>query len=706
MTDTNYIPLSSLPGICLVDSAYLSSQESSATHEHAVFGRYTDMENARFTAGMPEKLGGWTLATASQFDGVPRGINQWRDNSQIAYIGVGTTTKLYYLSPAGTVTTPQNITPWRAIRTGTLTDPLTTSNGSADVSVAHTSHGLKVGEYFKLTAATTLDGVTVAGTYFVKTVTDANNYIFDSGQTATGSTSGGGGATNYVYYSIVLTNPFSTVSGSPIVTVAHTANDAVQGDTVYITGGSAVGGLTLSGAYTIDNVSTNSYTITASSNASSTVSGGGGSPYMQYEISVGLSTSADAFGYGTGGYGTDDGSGYGGTSSTGLVFPARTWALDHYGQQLIASPYGGTIYIWDPTLGGRAYPLYGAPDSCTWMFVTNERFVFALGTDGNYMQIKWPDQTDYTDWTPTAENTANIRTLQKGSYMVGGIVARDGVALLFSNLAAYLATYTGDNFVYDTTTTGTQCGLTGPLACCMFGGVVYWLGINDFWSWNGAVIPLPSDDVRDYVFTTKGGNPGINLAQAQKFVAGVNSQKNEIWFFYCSAAATEIDSFAIYHIDQQCFSVGSCSNSDTGLMTPRTGWLDRELFSYPLATDINGFLFNHESGVDANGSAMTSYIEFSPMVMDRANRRMDINGFKPDFKRLTGSIDFYTLTQDYPESSVTTNGPNTITAGSTTLVDLRDGATMAGFKLTSQSVGADWRLGLCSVDAQPAGARR
>lgn len=702
MSDPNYISLTALPGVCKVDSAYLSSIKAAYDAGHGAVGRFTDMQNTRFTAGMPEKLAGWTLAYASALAGVPRGLNQWRDNSQISYIGIGTTQKLYYLAPSSSVTTPQNITPWRAILTGNLTNPFTTANGSFDVSVAHTAHGLSVGDYFQLTASAAVGGLAIALTGFVKTVTDANNYIFTNTSAATGTVAGGGGTVAYVYYRITLSNPFSTVSGSPTVTVAHTAHNAMQGDTVNIAGGSAVGGLTLAGDYVIANVATNTYTITAASNAGSTVSGGGGSPTLRYEISVGLATSAAAFGYGTGGYGQDAGGGYGTTSSTGLNFPARTWALDHYGQQLLASPYGGTIYIWDPTIGGRAYPLYGAPASCVWSFVTNERFVFALGTNSNYMQIKWPDQSDYTNWIAAANNTANTRSMQKGAYLVGGIVARDGVAMVFSNTAAFTFTYSGDNFVYDSTTSGVGCGLTGPLAVCVYGGIVYWLGINEFWNWNGAVGPLPSDDIRDYVFQN------INLAQAQKFVSGVNAAKKEIWFFYCSATATENDSYAIYHVDQQCFSVGLMSSLNTSYMSPRTAWIDRELFSFPIATDSAGFLYYHESGNDANGVAMDSWITFSPMTINKANKRMDIAGFKPDFERLTGAINFSVYTQHYPEStpSLDTNSPYTITAGTTTLVDTRIGATLAGYKLESNGLGYDWRLGLCEVDAVPAGARR
>lgn len=702
MSDTNYTPLTAVPGVCKVDSAYLNSIKLAYSATGLITGRFTDMQNAVFTAGMPEKIGGWTQAYSGQLSGTPRGLNNWRDNSAITYIGIGTTTKLYYYSPAFSSGGPVNITPWRSTVTGSLTNPFATSNGSNVVTLNWTGHGLKVGDYFMSTAATSASGISYNGTFFVATAA-TNSLTFLASGDATADETSDGGTVTINAYRITLTNPFSTVNGSPTVTVAHTGWGGLQGDTVDIAGASAVGGLTLSGAYVIQNASANTYTITAATNATSTVSGGGGSPNLQYEISIGASSSAASYGYGTGGYGQDAGGGYGTTSSIGTSLPARTWSLDNYGQQLIASPYGGTIYIWDPTIGGRAYPLYGAPTSCVAMFVTNERFVFALGTNGNFMQIMWPDQSNYNQWTSLPGNTADTRTVQKGSYLVGGCVLRDLVALVFTNTACIPFTYSGDAYVYDDTTAGIGCGLAGPLAQCVYGGIAYWMGINEFWNWNGAVAPLPSDDIRDYVFNN------INLSQSQKFVAGVNAKKKQILFFYCSATATENDSFVIYHVDQQCFSIGLMSTTNTGYMTPRTSWLDRELFPYPLATDSNGYLYYHENGVDANGAAMDSWVYFAPMVIDKkGNRKMDIAGFKPDFERLVGAINLSVYTQNYPEEtpSLDSGSPYTITAGSTNLVDIWTATRMAGYKLESNGLGYDWRIGLCEIDAQVGSSRR
>jgi len=67
-------------------------------------------------------------------------------------------------------------------------------------------------------------------------------------------------------------------------------------------------------------------------------------------------------------------------------------ALDHmvnnYGCSLL-----GLLYL-DPTTytGNNAYPMYGAPATVNAMFVTPERFIFALGSTTNYLLMQWPDR--------------------------------------------------------------------------------------------------------------------------------------------------------------------------------------------------------------------------------------------------------------------------------------------------------------------------
>ena len=143
---------------------------------------------------------------------------------------------------------------------------------------------------------------------------------------------------------VTLTNPFATVSGSPIVTV--TGAGGSNGNFVTFTGGTAVGGLTISGEYQITYVSGATYTITASSNATSTVAAGGGTVYAVSTIDVGPEIATALVGWGAGGWGT--GTWNNGTSSTEAI---RIWNQANFGQDLVYGPRGGGIYYWNATIG-------------------------------------------------------------------------------------------------------------------------------------------------------------------------------------------------------------------------------------------------------------------------------------------------------------------------------------------------------------------
>ena len=98
----------------------------------------------------------------------------------------------------------------------------------------------------------------------------------------------------------VLTNPFSTTSGSPTVTVTDTGHGAITGDFVTFSGASTVGGLDLNFEYEITYVNTDTYTITAASNASSTATGGGASVVAQYQLNNGTNIGTFQDGWGAG----------------------------------------------------------------------------------------------------------------------------------------------------------------------------------------------------------------------------------------------------------------------------------------------------------------------------------------------------------------------------------------------------------------------
>ena len=178
---------------------------------------------------------------------------------------------------------------------------------------------------------------------------------------------------------------------------------------------------------------------------------------------------------------------------------------------------------------------------------------------------------------------------------------------------------------------------------------------------------------------------------------GINRAKSEVWFFYPSASSTEIDRYVIAHLDQPgIWSKGTMA---------RTAWLDSDLFPQPIACDPSGFIYLHELTMNADGGPLDAFIEFSPMDISSGDRNMDVFGFIPDFQRLVGTINLTVNVQQYPQDPVQPVGPFTFDDDITPILDMRADGKLVGYRLESNGINADFRLGLPRANVQAAGAR-
>lgn len=95
-------------------------------------------------------------------------------------------------------------------------------------------------------------------------------------------------------------NPFTTLNTFPTVTVNAPGHGANNGDYVTFSGATTVGGLSLNNEYVITYIDSNSYSITASSNATSSATGGGAAVVAAYQLNSGNSTVTYQTGWGAG----------------------------------------------------------------------------------------------------------------------------------------------------------------------------------------------------------------------------------------------------------------------------------------------------------------------------------------------------------------------------------------------------------------------
>ncbi len=563
--------------------------------------RYIDGDKTRYFKGFPKKLGGSTKATVVTFLGICRGIRNWVTLADKKYIGIGTNLKLY-IDEGGTLT---DITPVRD--SGTLgADPITTTTGSAIVTIHDAAHGLNAGDYVSFTGATAVSGITVSGSYTVTTVIDVDNYTITASNTAAGNANGGGAAVAY-----------------------------------------------------------------------------------SYQIHVG---SVDTFPLGGWGAGTWNLSTWGtARTNSGFLQFARTWSGGNYGEDLIFSPRDEGIYKWDAStgLGTPAAIVSGAPITNKFVLVSPEdRYIIAMGAhDGSNpdpMLIRWSSQDDATDWTPTTINTAGDKRLSEGNLIMCAVSSRGQI--IISTDTTIFAMYPDSEFVFAFKTLGIG-GCISPNGMVEHNGIVYWMGAKNFYKYDGNIQIMPCD-VRSYVFDN------LKALQAYKVYAWVNTDWNEIWWFYQDNSGTECNRYVCYDYQQNIWHYGSRA---------MTAGMDRGVVSNnPIATGANKYVYALESGTDEDGSPMLStYTTGSPQDH---NRYSYIKKLITNFKVLTGNMSVSFSTRFYPQSDATTTSEYMFTS-TTPYVCPRIRGDEFSMTFTSNELGADFWGSNQEIEAIGTGSR-
>ena len=563
-------------------------------------------DHVRFFNGKPQKIGGWVKRAQTQIKGKPRAALDWATSRQELFTAVGTHKKLY-VEQGGTF---YDITPIAA--SGNLTNPFSTTNTFATVSVAHTAHGRKAGDF------------------------------------------------------------------------------------VHFSGASAVGGITIYGEYEVTSVtSTDIYVITHTSVATSTAGPGGGTVAYEYEISIGNEYAVSGLGWGAGTWDT----GTWGTprASSGLILQSRIWSLAVWGEDLLASPYDGALYVWNSSVGvaTRATLISQAPATNKGIYVAvDERQIVSLGAyDGvsnDPLLIRWCSQEDYTSWTPTLGNTAGDKRLEYGNEIYCALFVR-GETLIFTDTHIYSMTLVGLPEIYGFRPLGASGGLSGPHAVTTHNGVCYWMAAGGFYKYDGTIAEIPCP-IFTYIFED------INKNRARHFYAALNLDYAEIWWLYASSGADELDRYVIYNTVDGSWAYGTLAR------TVMVG--DSKYSNGPYAFGGDGYLYAHENGVDADGAALAASITSGDLEIDDGGEYiMHVSKFVPDMVEIAGTVDLVLTGKKYPhDAEVQSSGPHAIT-GTTRFLNPRVRCRQISLQFSSGNVGDNWRLGLIRIDAIPDGTR-
>jgi hypothetical protein len=677
-------------------------------------GGWYDCDKIRFRQGNPEAIGGWTRVSSNTFNGVCRSLWNWITLSGANLMGVGTNTK-FYIESGGYY---YDITPLRT--TVTINNNPFALTASTTVTVTDTAHGATTGSFVTFSGAVDIGSAgtnvtaAVLNQEFQLTVIDANTYTI----------------------TISVVPNATAIAGSPgggaSVVAAYQLNAGPEFQLPLVGWGAGAWGAGPWGVGTPDTLSLQIWNqINYGQNLLFGPRGGG---IYYWDANTSTSTRGTLL--------NADGGAVTFTSASPTVVTATTVftegaALQFNATTMPTSVAANTTYYVANVEGltfnitDSAGTLINAGSTGTGVYISlivdvptvvntftvsdTSRFVLTFGCNDygsatlNPMLIRWSNQDDLYNWTPNATNQAGSIQISHGSEIVTTVQTRQEI-IVFTDSAVYSMQYLGPPYIWQTQILGDNISIIGPNAAGIASGIVYWMGVDKFYAYDGRVQTL-NCDLRRYIFND------FNQDQNQQVFCGTNEGFNEIWWFYCSANSTQVDRYVIYNYLERAWSYGTMG---------RTAWIDSGLRSYPVAATLDRNLVNHEDGIDDNTTATTApinaYISSSEFDIGDGHNFGFVWRVLPD---LTFSNSVNSSTNADPQVTMTLYGLTNSGSGSTS----NAGAAVASsstyliteeftgqiytrmrgrqmiFKIESNQVGTTWQLGAPRIDIRQDGRR-
>ena len=673
-------------------------------------GGWYECDKVRFRQGNPEVIGGWTRLSSNSFLGVCRSLWNWVTLNGPNLLGVGTNLK-FYIEKGGVY---NDITPIRA--SSTINNNPFTGNGTTTVTVTDTAHGGVTGDFVTFSGATG----TYATTYnaqFQITVTGVDTYTITTPIVIPAGSTGGA--------AVVAAYQLNVGSASALPVVGWGAGPWGSGP--WGTGASTLFPLRLwsqinygedlvfgprgGGLYYWDATSTVSARGVALNTLGGTVSFTNSAVTLVPTVvtSTILYTEGAALQFS------------GGSLPTGITAGTTYYVFEVNGLTFKLLDSAGAEVNTTSAGTGAVSNIVDCPVVQNTLTVSDSsRFIIVFGTndygstDIDPMLIRWSAQDDIYNWTPDPTNQAGFVRVSHGSEIVAIVQTRQEVFVL-TDSAAYSLQYLGPPYVWVPQLLGDNISIQGQNAAVIASGVVYWMGVDKFYSYDGRVQTL-NCDLRRFIFQD------FNTSQASQVMCGTNEGFNEVWWFYCSANATQNNRYVIYNYLEKIWYYGTMN---------RTAWLDSGLREYPMATTYDsaagtGLVVYHENGLNDSATATTApidaYISSSEFdIGDGHNfgfvwRVLPDLTFEDSTNSPTGAVPsvamtLYGLANSGSGATSTASQPvaksstYVITEQFTGQIFTRMRGRQMIFKISSNQINTAWQLGAPRIDIRPDGRR-
>ena len=675
-------------------------------------GGWYECDKIRFRQGNPEMIGGWQRLSSNTFLGVCRSMWNWITLKGPNLLGLGTNLK-FYIEKGGVYS---DVTPIRL--TETLGANPFVSTGTTTVTVTDVAHGCVTGDFVTFSGAT--------GTYaaiwnleYQVVVTGTDTYTITTASVVPAGSYGGAAVVAAYQLNVGPASAVPVVgwgggtwgggawgSGTPTLFPLRLWSQINYGENlIFGPGGGGIYYWTAAGTVNSRGVNlntlggtatfTNSAVTTLPTVVTSTVLYTEGAA-LQFAASGSLPTGISAA------------TTYYAFNVNGLTFNL----LNSAGAQVSTTSTGSGVYV------SLIVDVPTVQDTIT--VSDASRFVIAFGcndyqkTELDPMLIRWSGQQDPYNWTPDPTNQAGFTRLSHGSKIITTVQSRQEI-VVFTDASVYSLQYLGPPYVWAPQLLGDNISIQGQNAATIASGIVYWMGVDKFYAYDGRVQTL-NCDLRRYVFGD------INKSQAAQVYCSTNEGFNEVWWFYCSANATQNDSYVVYNYLEKIWYYGKLN---------RSAWIDSGLRDYPMATPYDatagtGLTVYHENGLNDSATAtalpINAYIASSEFDIGDGHNFGFVWRILPDLTfsgstdspagdKATVTMELYGLTNsgsgvtsDASQPVKSSNAYN-ITEEFTGQIFTRFRGRQMIFKISSNQLNTTWQLGAPRIDIRPDGRR-
>ena len=649
-------------------------------------GKWIDGENVRFRYGQPEKIGGWIKLVANKLYGSVRAQFAWTSLDGTRFLALGTDKKLY-LYTEGAI---HDITPVRATESN-LTNPFVTTNGSPIVTVTDAGHGASAGDFVTFSNADAVGGLDMNAEFEITSITSSSVYTVTHSSNASSGATGGGSSTVDVEYQLSVGQEVNTygygwgvdawngiADTGRITDQLNEALDATETGVDVDDGSKFANGdyiLVDQEIMKVTGVSSNTLTVTRdlTTNEGTTTVSAGSHDATTHSDNTTVTIIFDASDTTINATSWNEAA-----SSSETVLDSRYWVFENFGEDLLALQSGGKLFKWDKSGGvtTRAAVVHAnAPTASRFLILsTPDRHAILLGTETTIgttstqddLFLRFSSQEDTSTWSPTSTNTAGSFRIQDGSKIITALRSR-GSILIWTDTSLHSLQFIGPPFIFGLSQVASNCGAVSAYSAVDVNGTTFWMSQQSFYMFDGAVRKIPCP-VQDYVFDD------FSITQQPLVYAGLNSDFNEITWFYASADSDFIDRNVTYNYVEGTWYTNSLD---------RTTWLDYGVYQVPYATqysptvtgdtptvlgatDGSSIIYQHEEGTDDDTEAMECFLQSGDFDIEDGQNILSVSRFIPDFKDQEGSAEVLLSFKDFSQTTSTTSLKTAISSTSST----------------------------------------